>query len=64
MPSTDIDSRALAWRKASHSVNVGACIQVAALAGRVAVRDSAVSSESFIYFPGAAWRVFVGTLRS
>jgi len=64
MPSTDVNSRALAWRKSSHSIQHGACIQAAALAGRVAVRDSALDSGCLIGFPDAAWRVFVATLKS
>jgi Domain of unknown function (DUF397) len=64
MPSMDVNPRALAWRKSSSSINAGACIQVAALAGGVAVRDSTVNAGYFIHFPDAAWRAFVATLRA
>lgn len=63
MPSTDFNLHALAWRKSSHSVNTGACIQVAALADGVAARDSAGNSEHIASFPGEAWQLFVEAVK-
>jgi hypothetical protein len=63
MPSTDVNSRALAWRKSSHSVNAGACIQVAALADGVATRDSAGKPDDLISFPRTAWRSFIDVVK-
>ena len=37
---TDEDRNALAWRKASLSAGNGECVEVAAAAGGVAIRDS------------------------
>lgn len=63
MPSTDFNLRALAWRKSSHSVNTGACIQVALLTDAVAARDSAGNSEYIVSFPAAAWQLFVDAVK-
>jgi hypothetical protein len=63
MPSTDVDSRALAWRKSSHSVNAGACIQVTALADGVAAMDSVGKPDDIISFPRTGWRSFIDAVK-
>ena len=63
MSSTDINPRAVAWRKSSYSVNHGSCIQATALVDGVAARDSAGDSAHIICFTGAAWQLFVDAVK-
>ncbi|GGZ45081.1 hypothetical protein GCM10010387_44480 [Streptomyces inusitatus] len=49
-----------AWFKSSYSGDTGNnCVEVAALAGRVGVRDSKVRSGPALVVPSAAWSSFV-----
>ncbi|SCG70517.1 protein of unknown function [Micromonospora echinaurantiaca] len=58
---TSTTSAALAsagWRKSSHSGDEGACVEVAAIPGTVAVRDSKDPAGPALLFPPAAWAAF------
>ena len=62
--STDLDFDAPGWRKSIHSINNGACVEVGLVADGLAVRDSADAHGCVIFYPRAAWRTFVGNLKS
>ncbi|MFJ3302629.1 DUF397 domain-containing protein [Streptomyces sp. NPDC086549] len=51
------------WRKSSYSNGMGGeCLEVAALAGAIAVRDSKVASGPQVTLSSAAWQGFIGAL--
>ncbi|MFB4302037.1 DUF397 domain-containing protein [Actinomadura sp. NTSP31] len=47
------------WRKSRRSHQQGECVEVAGLAGAVAVRDSTDPDGPKLVFGAAAWRAFV-----
>ncbi|MFC4016823.1 DUF397 domain-containing protein [Micromonospora sp. GCM10011542] len=47
------------WRTSTRSSGNGNCVEVAAAAGQVAVRDSKDRSGPVLAFPPSAWRSFV-----
>jgi hypothetical protein len=49
----------LNWRKARRSMNNGACVEIAAAAGSVAVRDSKDSRGPVLQYPSDAWATFL-----
>ncbi|MFD8725534.1 DUF397 domain-containing protein [Streptomyces sp. NPDC059629] len=58
MPSSSIQ-----WRKSSYSNGMGGeCLEVAALAGAVAVRDSKATLGPQVTMNNAAWRSFIRAL--
>ena len=58
MPSSSIQ-----WRKSSYSNGMGGeCLEVAALAKAVAVRDSEVTSGPQLILSTAAWQGFIWAL--
>ncbi len=55
---------AAAWRKSSYSGGSGNCVEVAALGGGVAVRDSKdPGGPSLVLAPGA-WRAFLAGIKA
>jgi Domain of unknown function (DUF397) len=52
----------VAWRKSTKS-DSGGCVELAAAAGSVLVRDSRNRSGTVLRFPSAAWSAFVGYAR-
>ena len=53
----------IAWRKSSAS-GPNDCVQVAAVAGSVLVRDSARRDGAVLRFPPAAWSAFLALART
>ena len=53
------------WRKSSYSGNAGSanCVETAARAGTVVVRDTANRDGGTLEFPAAAWSAFLATVR-
>jgi hypothetical protein len=54
---------AASWRKSSRSGDQGACVEVAVIAGTVAVRDSKDPTGPLLQFSGAAWAAFATAAR-
>lgn len=54
-PSHDV---APAWRKSDRSATQGECVEIAAIAEKVAVRDSKNPSGSMLTFATEEWRTF------
>jgi len=54
----------LNWRKATHSMNNGACVEVASAASTVVVRDSQDVRGPIVQYPSTAWHAFVGNART
>lgn len=51
------------WFKSSRSAQNGACVETAAIGGRVAVRDSKDPNGPRLTFSQDAWRDFVVSVR-
>ncbi len=51
------------WRKSRHSNGQAACVEVAALPGVVAVRDSKDPAGPALTFTRAQWRSFTAGLK-
>jgi hypothetical protein len=58
MPSSSIP-----WRRSSYSNGMGGeCLEMAVLAGAIAVRDSKVTSGPQLTLSSATWKNFIGTI--
>jgi Domain of unknown function (DUF397) len=64
MPLTDAVELACGWRKASHSVSNGQCVEVAADRAAVLVRDSVNPSGAVVAYAPAAWRTFINSTKA
>jgi hypothetical protein len=52
------------WRKASHSLGNGECIEVAdGLSGRMAVRDSKNPAGSILVYSADEWKSFLAKIK-
>ncbi|WP_433532450.1 DUF397 domain-containing protein [Micromonospora sp. CA-263727] len=61
---TALDLSPAKWRTSTRSVGNGNCVEVAAVDGRIAVRDSKDRHGPVLAFPPSTWHAFVGGLRS
>jgi hypothetical protein len=52
------------WRKASHSVANGQCVEVASAETAVVVRDSVDASGPVVAYPASVWRSFLANART
>jgi hypothetical protein len=64
MSLIDADARDAGWRKASLSVNNGACVEVGSARAAVMVRDSVDPSGPIVAYPAAAWQAFLATAKA
>ncbi|SDP89832.1 protein of unknown function [Actinopolyspora xinjiangensis] len=55
---------AVAWRKSSHSMNQGACVEVAPMECGVAVRDSKDPAAGVLLVNRRQWTDFLAALRT
>ncbi|MEQ7125603.1 DUF397 domain-containing protein [Actinopolymorpha sp. B11F2] len=51
------------WRKASASIGMSNCVEVADLGARIAVRDSKDRRGPALVFSAGAWSSFVGSAK-
>ena len=63
MSQMDVEALADDWRKASRSVNNGACVEVGSASSRVLVRDSVSPSGAAIAYPSTAWQAFISSAK-
>ena len=52
-----------AWRTSSYSNNGGNCVEIAAAAGVVGVRDTRQRAGTVLTFSPRAWQRFAGSLK-
>lgn len=62
MSNLEIDD--LQWRKARHSVNNGACVEVAPVSRQILVRDSTDRDGPVMRYSGRSWCIFVGDIKT
>jgi len=53
----------LCWKKSTHSGSQGDCVEVAALPGRSAVRDSKNPGTGHLVFGGTEWAAFLQAVK-
>jgi hypothetical protein len=56
---TDLNGARLVWRKAQLSTNNGACVEVASVVGKVALRDSKDPSGPILVYTPEEWGAFL-----
>jgi len=61
--STDAKALELPWRKATLSVGNGACVEVAPVDGRIAVRDSQNPDGAWLNYPAPSWQSFLTSIK-
>jgi hypothetical protein len=64
MSPPDQMARDYLWRKARRSANDGACVEVALVNGRIAVRDSKDPAGCWLRYPVRSWRDFTSSLKT
>jgi hypothetical protein len=52
------------WRKSSHSLANGECVEVGALRGAIAVRDSKNPTSTTLLCGPVQWRILIETIKS
>ena len=60
---TNSERRGLTWRKARLSTNNGACIEVASVPGKIAVRDSKDPSGPVLVYAPEEWSAFLDAVK-
>lgn len=59
MSQASPEARDLKWRKATRSAGDGACVEVAPVNGRIAVRDSKNPGGIWLRYSVQSWRDFI-----
>lgn len=63
MSETEKWAISLNWRKSSHSISNGACLEAAAVVQTLVVRDSVNPADGQLRFPAQAWREFIACIK-
>ena len=58
------DARATEWRKSRYSMSNGNCVEIAAVAASVIVRDSVNPGYVVVSYPVSTWRNFIADAKS
>ena len=61
---SDVELASLVWRKARRSSVNGQCVEVAATAGKIALRDSKDPYGSVLIYPSARFSAFLEGARN
>ena len=61
--SSSADLSRAAWRTSSYSNNGGNCVEIAAAAGVIGVRDTKDRAGAVLAFSPQAWKGFAGSLK-
>ncbi|MGD0687368.1 MAG: DUF397 domain-containing protein [Streptosporangiaceae bacterium] len=56
---TDLERIGLTWRKAQLSTNNGACVEIASVADKIALRDSKDPTGPVLVYTPAEWHAFL-----
>lgn len=56
---TNSERMSLTWRKAQRSTNDGACVEVASVPGKIAVRDSKDTGGPILVYAPEEWSAFL-----
>jgi hypothetical protein len=64
MSSMDVAVVCADWRKASHSVNNGQCVEVASTHAAVMIRDSVDPSGPVVSYSARTWQRFLATAKA
>lgn len=64
MSPEDLEASMLQWRKSRRSANNGACVEVAPINGRIAVRDSMNPIGSRLLYPALSWQNFTRSIKA
>lgn len=64
MSPMDVEVLAEDWRKASRSVNNGACVEVGSAQAAVLIRDSVNRSGVVVKYSARSWQAFLVTTKA
>ena len=63
MAAADVNPNGV-WRKSSHSISNGECVEVVSTGNSVAVRDSVDTSVFLLRYSAEAWRTFLTNVKT
>jgi predicted secreted Zn-dependent protease len=61
---TNSERMSLTWHKAQLSTNNGACVEVASVPGKIAVRDSKNPNGPILVYASEEWRAFLDGVKT